>query len=832
MLRREFTLDAAIKRATLYVSARGFYEFHINGKRVSDELLDPGYTDYYKRIAYQTFDVTNLLQQGRNAIGALLGYGWYAGHMNLFDLRCIDGFFPQLIAQLEVELVDGRHVMLNTDGKWRTTLSGAILWSDLLDGEGYDSRKELPGWDKPGFDDHEWKPAYWQPRDEVALVSPRCQPIRAIQEMHPVSMKEAKPGVYVYDLGQEISGYCRLKVDGPAGTKITVRHSELISPDGMINVSNLWGVAAEDIYLLNGNGPQVCEPRFTYHGFRYIELTGLPQSPAPDTLVAINIRTDVATTGDFTCSNDLYNRIMTTARWTQWNMLFDVPTGCAGRAERLAWLGDIRPCVQTALFNMDTAAFFSKYTTDIRDEQTADGRYCDISPHAHLRGTSTCVGAPGWADAGVSLPWDEYVNFGDRRILEEHYDSAKRWVDFVHDNNSSLLWQQARGNDWGDWLSGGAPSTPKDVGSTAFFAHSADLVSRMAQALGRQEEAKRYQELFQGIRQAFVKNYVDAAGIIGVSRGQPVMRDVTGLVRSLVKEGKINFTVNNGVLGGDPAPGRIKNLHLITRHEKGSEEQSFTEDSQVEMGGQNEQPVEIISAAYGYNGSDARDAQGSYALALQFDLLDEPLRSLAARRLHELVTKGGHHPTTGFWSSVELLLALSNSGYNEDAASMLNQRTKPSWGYMVDNSTTFWESFDADNQNLSRNHWTHSAVGEWLWRNVAGINPDPANPGYQSIIIRPRPSHEVTSCQAIYNSIRGPIKVHWNLKDGMFTLDLTVPVGARADVYLPAIDPSSVKESGKPANESEGVKFLHTDEYASVFRVESGHYQFTTPRLD
>ena len=736
LLRREFTLDQAVKRATLYVTARGFYEFHLNGRRVGDELLDPGYTDYAQRIAYQTFDVTRLVHPGANAMGALLGFGWYAGHMNLFQLRCIDGFFPLLFAQLEVELVDGRHLTLVTDGAWRTTLSGPVRWSDLLDGEGYDSRREIPGWDKPGFDDQAWKPAYSQPRDGVALVAPHCQPVRAIQEMHPISMKEVKPDVYVYDLGQEISGYCRLKVDGASGTRIAVRHAEEIGPDGMIDVRNLWGVAAEDDYLLDGKGPHVFEPHFTYHGFRYVEVTGLPQPPTPDTLVAINIHTDVATTGDFSCSNDLYNRLMTAARWTEWNMLFNVPAGCAGRAERLAWLGDIRPCVQTAMFNMDTAAFFSKYTIDIRDEQTADGRYCDITPHSSLRGANVCVGSPGWADAGVSLPWQEYVNTGDRRILEEHFDSARRWVDFVHAQNPNLLWLKARGNDWGDWLSGGTPSTPKDLGATAFFAHSTDLVSQMAAVLGREDDAKTYRDLFSQIRQAFAKAYVRADGMIG------------------------------------------------------------------------------------------NDAEGGYALALQFDLLDEPLRSRALAHLLDSIHRANDHPTTGFWSSVEMLLALSDQGANEEAARMLNLRTKPSWGYMVDHSTTLWEAFDANTKNLSLNHWTHSAVGEWLWRNVAGINPDPADPGYQSIIIRPRPCHEVTSCQASYDSIRGPIKVSWKVQAGTFTLDLTIPVGAWARVYLPTPDESSVRESGQPAGTAEGVRFLQAGENGSVFQVESGTYHF------
>ncbi len=479
MLRREFTLSEPVRRARLFVTARGFYEFFVNGARIGDELLAPGYTDYAKRIEYQVFDVTERVRQGPNALGAFLGYGWYAGHMNLHQLRCIDGFFPLLLAQLEIDLADGRRITIFTDEKWKTTLQGPILWSDLLDGESYDCHREISGWNEPDFDDRDWKPAYSEERDDVVLVWPRCQPVRRVKTIAPISMREVKPHVFVYDFGQEISGFCRLKVEGTAaGTAVKLRHAEKVGPDGMIDVRSLWGVAAQENYILDGKQDRVLEPHFTYHGFRYVEVTGLTQAPKNDALSAIWIHSDIETVGNFSCSNDLFNRIMDVARRTQSNLLFDVPAACAGRSERFAWLGDVRPCVQTAIFNMDAAGFFSKYAIDIRDDQTADGRYCDITPHDSLRDSDGSVGSPGWADAGVSLPWQVYMNYGDRRILEEHYASAKRWVDFVRQKNPDCLWKNARGNDWGDWLSAGTPATPKEVGSTAFFAHSADLVSK------------------------------------------------------------------------------------------------------------------------------------------------------------------------------------------------------------------------------------------------------------------------------------------------------------------------------------------------------------------
>ena len=738
-LRREFDLANKVRRATLYVSARGFYEVRINGKKVGDELLAPGNTDYDARLQYQTFDVTTLLHRGSNAIGALLGYGWYAGHMNLHELRCTYGYFPQFLAQLEIELADGTRFQVSTDERWRSTLNGPVRWSDLLDGEGYDCRREMPDWDQPGFDDRTWLPVWSQPLDEVSLVSQFSQPVRKILELRPKNVKEVKPGVYVFDFGQEIAGWCRLKADGPAGAHVKIRHAEVAGPDGNLDVRSLWGVRQEEDYVLDGRGSHIFEPHFTYHGFRYAELSGLPGSLNPNTLVAVNLRTDAPLSGQFECSNELYNRIQKASFWTQANLLFDVPAGCAARSERVSWTGDVRPCVQSLLFNFDAAAFLTKYTCDLRDDQSPEGRFTDICPHAHLSGTTHCVGSPGWADAGVTLPWDLYVNTGDRQMLAKHFEAARRWVDFIYASNPDFIWKNNRGNDWGDWLSAG-PATPKDVGATAFFAHSADLVGRMARVLGRDSDAAHYRMLFDEIRQAFVRAYINTNG-----------------------------------------------------------------------------------AFYSHG-----DAQGSYALALQFGLVDEPLKSKVAGQVGRLVVENKYHPTTGFWSGIELLLALSANGKNDDAARMLEQQTLPSWGYMVDHGTTMWEAFDADTRHLSLNHWTHSAVNEWLWKNVAGLNPDEAGPGYESFTICPRPISEVSWCRAGYDSIRGRIVSDWRCKGDQFTLHITVPANSTATVIVPTTHPEAVEESGRIAAQAEGVMQLYSQANAVAYRVGSGTYQFTS----
>jgi alpha-L-rhamnosidase len=848
MLRREFNVGGKVRRATVSASARGMYELRVNGKRVSNDLLAPGFVDFNARLQYQTYDVTSLVRSGPNAIGAMLGYGWYAGHMNLFEMRCIYGYFPQLLAQLDVELEDGTHITIGTDRQWRSTLEGPVRWSDLLDGEGYDCNREMPGWDEPGFDDRatdlalkpelksEWNPVWSQPRNSTPLVWDRCQPVQAVGEIRPVKVVEAKPGVYVLDFGQELTGWCRLKIGGPVGTHLRLRYAEMIKPDGNIDVTTLMGTQQRDDFILDGKGERNLEPHFTYHAFRYVELSGLTPALKPgeivDAVAAVNVRTAAAVNGQFECSNPLYNQIQKAAQWTQANLLFDVPAGCAARAERLAWMGDIRPCVQSLLFNFDSAALLTKYVNDIRDDQLPDGRFTDIAPHAHLTGTLVCVGTPGWADAGVSLPWDLYVNTGDKRMLAEHYEAAKRWVDSVHASNSDLLWLNQRGQNWGDWLSAGSPITPIDLGSTAFFAHSVDQVSRMAMALDRREDAEQYQALFQDIRRAFVKHYVSDKGIItatadDVAPRNATARDVTATVRSLIKDDRLSVTVTNDALGGDPAPNRVKNLHLSFRRGEQTEDKDFAEKDAVELAGGNA-PLQIISATYGPQPDDFGDAQGSYALALHFGLLDEPLRSLAARRLDQLVIRNKFHPTTGFWSSIELLLALSDNGYHADAAEMVDQHDEPSWGYMANFNTTFWESFNADKTKISLDHWPHSAITQWLWNNVAGLSPDEANPGYQSFNIFPRPTQQVSWCKATFHSIRGPITCNWDQTGSTFTLALTVPPNCTATVYLPASDSKNITEAGLPLDRVEGITLLRVEKDRVVLRVVAGSYRLVT----
>ncbi len=528
LLARDFTLDRPVRRATAYATALGVYELHLNGERVGDRVLAPEWTDYNDRVQYQAYDVTALLQQGANRVGLLLGDGWCVGRVGMSQmligkLRRVYRDKPAFLMRLHVEFKDGESRDVVTDGSWTATLDGPIRASDILDGEHYDARREIPGWDRPGRD-LAWPPVIPVEAPAAKIVAQPNEALRVMETLSPVTLTEPRPGVHVFDLGQNMVGRVRLHVKGAAGTVITLRHAEMLNGDGTVYVKNLRGAAQVDRYVLRGApGGEVFEPHFTYHGFRYVEVTGLSEAPSKDDLAGRVVYSSAPQTGTFSCSNPMFNQLWKNILWTQRANCFSVPTDCPQRDERLGWQGDIQAFAQTAIYNMDLAAFLAKCVTDQRDGQTADGRFADFVPHfAAKEGSFT--GAPAWGDAGVFVPWTSYVNYGDVQLLEDHYGAAKRWVDFIHGANPDLLWRNSRGNDYNDWLNsdtfenldlpkrGGA--VPKEVFATAFFARSTELLSRMAGVLGNRDDAQRYAELAAAIRRAFMAAFVDDTGRI------------------------------------------------------------------------------------------------------------------------------------------------------------------------------------------------------------------------------------------------------------------------------------------------------------------------------
>jgi alpha-L-rhamnosidase len=515
-LRTEFLLDRPVRRARLYATARGVYELFINGTRVGEDVLAPGWTDYDRRVQYQTYDVTPLLAEGQNALGALLGDGWYAGFVG-FDPKhrgALYGPRPQLLAQLHVEYEDGTRERIVTDRSWRCS-TGPILFSDLLMGESYDARKEMPGWSDPGFDDSAWRGVDSGELGDANLVAQPDEGIRVTEELEAKTVTEPREGVYVFDMGKNMVGWVRLKVEGEAGTEVTLRHAEALNPDGTIYTTNLRSARATDRYVLKGEGEEVYEPRFTFHGFRYVEVTGYPGESPLEAVTGRVVHSATPPAGSFECSNGMVNELQENILWGQRGNFLSVPTDCPQRDERLGWMGDAQVFVRTASFNMDVAAFFEKWMADVEDAQSPEGAFPDVAPL--LKGSGLMDlrwGAPAWGDAGIIVPWTIYRTYDDARIVERHYDAMVRWMEYLHKANPDLIRKNRMGNNYGDWLSPKGDYTPKHLLATAYWAYDARLMAEMAGAIGRAEDAKSYSDLNERIKGAFNEAYVSPDGRI------------------------------------------------------------------------------------------------------------------------------------------------------------------------------------------------------------------------------------------------------------------------------------------------------------------------------
>ena len=744
-LRKEFGLEKPVRRARLYATARGLYELSINGARVGDDVLAPGWTDYRKRIQYQSYDVTDLLREGPNALGAILGDGWYAGFVG-FDPKRAGAHYgtrPQLLAQLNVEYEDGSTESVASDGSWISS-TGPILFSDLLAGESYDAREEMPGWDEPGFDDAGWYGVDAEPLGDVRLVAQPDEGVRATEEVAAEAVAEPKGGVYVFDMGQNMVGWARLKVRGPAGTRVTLRFAEALNPDGTIYTENLRSARQTDTYVLRGGGEEVFEPRFTFHGFHYVEVTGHPGEPPLDAVVGRVVHSATPPGGSFECSSPMVNRLQSNIVWGQRGNFLSIPTDCPQRDERLGWTGDAQIFVRTASLNMDVAAFFSKWMDDVEDAQTPDGAFTDVVPLLEGSGLiDLSRGAPAWGDAGVIVPWTIYKAYGDTRIIHKHYDAMTRWMSYLRGANPDLLRRNKLGNNYGDWLSPEGDATPKDLLATAYWAHDANLMAEMSRAVGR--DATVYEKLFENIKEAFNRVYVTPDGRVG------------------------------------------------------------------------------------------SDTQTGYVVALHMGLLPEELREEAAGHLVKTIEAKDWHLSTGFVGVGYLCPVLTEAGYPEVAYRLLNNETYPSWGYTIKNgATTIWERWDgwteengfqSPNMN-SFNHYSLGSVGEWLYRQVAGIDLHPEGVGYDRIVIRPRPGGGMTYASAEYDSVRGVIGSAWQLSGDEFRLRVTIPPNTTATVHVPAANGVEVSEGGKSVEGADGVELVGRSGEEAILSVGSGHYEF------
>ncbi len=509
-LRREFVAVKPIRRATLYGSALGIADFHLNGKKVGDEYFMPGWTDYEKRIYYRTYDVTKQVKGGSNAVGVVLGDGWYAGYVGYGGRREHYGDKTRALVQLEIEYRDGTSETIASGPDWRAG-TGPILESDFLMGESYDARAEVPGWDQFGFADER----RWRAVDVGTLAKGKVEafpgdPVRAYAVLKAKAITQPEPrDAYVLDLGQNIAGFARLKLRGKAGQKVTLRFAERLNPDGTVYTTNLRGARTIDTYTFAKDGVAVWEPKFTFHGFQYIEVSGLGRKPSPDEIVGVAVTSATPDAGSLQTSDPMLNKLVSNAKWTQQMNFIDIPTDCPQRDERLGWTGDAQAYIRTAIMTSDVQAFFTKWLITLEDAQRADGQFPMVAP-VKVAGDD---GGPAWADAGIICPWAVYDAYGDKRLLTRWYPSMKKFIDFMVKRSTPEMLPPPQFHCFGDWVSINA-NTPTDVIYVAYFAYSASLLARAADHLGLKEEAVQHRALFRKIRESFNKAFVSPEGVI------------------------------------------------------------------------------------------------------------------------------------------------------------------------------------------------------------------------------------------------------------------------------------------------------------------------------
>ena len=753
LLRNEFELADRVNQARVYVTSLGLYEMTINGQRVGDEVLTPGWTAYEDRFQYQTYDVTSLLGNGANAVGVTLGDGWYRGNIGFRGQRNAYGEKLALLWQLHVEFKDGSSRVFVSDESWKAS-TGPILASDIYNGEIYDARLEKPEWDYPGYDDSDWQDVEILEKPDALVVAPQGPPIVKVEEIKPLDILTTPEGETVVDMGQNMVGWVRLQVEGPAGTTVTLRHAEVLDKEGNFYTENLRAAKQTVQYTLKGDGVETYEPRFTFQGFRYVAVEGWPGELSLNDLTGVVVHSDIPKVGFFECSNPQINQLQHNIQWGQKGNFVDVPTDCPQRDERLGWTGDAQAFARTACFNHDVAAFYTKWMKDFIYDQQSEGQIPHVIPdvlsiNSNRRGNSASA---GWADAAVIVPWTVYLCYNDKRILEEQYDCMKGWVDYMVERaGETYFWNTDF--TFGDWLSFNTTrsdypgaTTDKDFITQAYFIHSTDLLYKIAQLLGKSSDAAHYAKILEKAKTVFMNEFVTSTGRL------------------------------------------------------------------------------------------SPNTQTAYALALGFDLLPEDIASKAAQRLADDVNKFGHI-TTGFLGTPLICFVLSDYGYFDEAFMLLNRTEYPSWLYPITRgATTIWERWDGikpdgsfQNAGMnSFNHYAYGAIGEWLYRVVAGIEIDEKQPGYKHIIFQPHPGGGLSYARAHVNSIYGRVVCGWKITGDHISVNVTVPPNTWATVHLPEAALSEVREGKVPLGRANTSHIKQLD-HEVTFDIGSGDYTFTYP---
>lgn len=745
--RKGFMLKKPIRSATAYITAHGMYEAYLNGQRVGDQYLSPGWTSYEKRLPYQVFDITSLLSRGQNAIGVVVGNGWYRGFLAWDNHKNIYGSKLGVWAQLEITYTDGSKEWVVSGDTWKSA-AGPIRYAEIYHGETIDARKSLDGWDTPGYNDGAWSGTVTATYPLQNLVATENEPIRKQETFTPVKIFRTPKGEQVIDFGQNLVGWVKVRVRGQAGDQVVIKHAEVLDKQGNFYTENLRAARATATYILRGSGVEVFEPHFTFYGFRYIKVEGYNGELQPEDFTAIALYSDMPKTGQFTSSHPLLNQLQHNIEWGQRGNFLDVPTDCPQRDERLGWTGDAQAFSRTAAFNFGVQNFFSKWLKDVAADQLPNGSIPFVVPNVLGAGAS---GSTGWADVANIIPWNMYLSYGDTAVLRNQYASMKAWVGYMEQQSRDDLWNT--GFHFGDWLfyrpfddnDGRSAVTDKYLIAQCFFAHSTQLLLNAAKVLNKPEEVSYYTTLLGKVKAAFLREYL---------------------------------TPNGRLVSG---------------------------------------------------------TQTAYVLALNFDMLPENLRAQAADRLEENIKSYGNHLSTGFLGTPYLCHVLSRFGKLEMAYNLLLQESYPSWLYPVKmGATTIWErwngirtdsSFEPASMN-SFNHYAYGAIGDWMYRVVAGLDTYEDGPGYKQIKIEPHPGKGLTHASATLQTLYGTASSQWNTQDGQLEVQVTIPANARGMVFLPVGDAGKVKEGGQPVAGRSDIQTVDLENGKVRLGIGSGTYRF------
>ena len=724
IVRKSFLLQKPVKKIRGYMTGLGLYECYINGELVNDGFLQPGFHNYHHWLQYQTFDLTALVGEGENVLSFFLGAGWYKGRFG------VNGGFEDnfgedyhLLCEIVVEYQDGSVDTIGSDQSF-VYEDGPIIASNIYDGEIYDALRASEGWQLSGFDASAWRQVSEEaPRDINNLTERYSIPIIAKEKRVPIKVLRSNDGVPILDLGQNISGWIVFKDKLQKGQKVILKHVELLE-NGNICQKNLLTAKQEFEYISDGKG-QLVRPHFTYYGFRYVQVEGWIEEVKAEDFEAWVLYSDLDTTGSIVTGNAKVNQFISNAYWSQCDNFVDHPTDCPQRAERLGWTGDAQMYCSTACLTMDTAAFYRKYMKDVNEEQKhRDGVVPFIVPRIRGRGMEerpeNDMSSAAWSDVATIIPWTMYLYYGDKNLLREEYAGMKAWVDSIIQkdiaNGDKKLWQC--GFHFGDWLALDNPS-PGPFGLTdpfyiasSYYFYSTKLVSKAARVLGITEDANRYENRAEQIRQAIVQEYFDKNEVCKI------------------------------------------------------------------------------------------DTQTAYVLAIYFDIVSKEAIKKNGLKLVQKIEKNGGHLDTGFVGTVYLCQALTKAGFSENAYGLLLKEDYPSWLYQVKmGATTVWESWNAlDEEGKLRgepslNHYAFGSIVEWLYRDVCGINIMEEYPGFQKVLMQPKPSRKLAEAKASVQSPMGNYKSGWKfVSERSVKIMVSVPFLGAAILQLP--DGSEIKEVG------------------------------------